>query len=544
MIRHHDEIPVSYLNKGQAYTISIIDSIPLAPSLGPVKYRTVVRISFEDEQQRKRPSACWQLWKEGRGLAESHQRGGKLQAVEFVDPHPGADDDPRRPRIELEKTSFDCFAVSWSPPATAATAECAVAVRFNFLSTDFSHSKGVKGIPVRFCTKTEQISSGTPDSPPAADPEVSYCKVKLFRDHGAERKLSNDIAHVKKTIDKLKQQIAQVESGMKDVGKRKRTASMAGKVGGERPGKIAKHRRTWSVSSQGSTGRPAPEEDLHQKLAAMQDMFTSTRPVSVLYLKGMEDDDPDLFPVSLPPDPLSLDTSKDGLRRQSSWDPKPSRDASNSESSLESPLVSARTVGDNPSVRKSSTFRSTRNYSGDWPLSAIEPGTDYTAGFDMGLTDDGPAKVKRRKRDHDDGMPDWLEALGVDPSYVPPPEPEDKPVACFYVRTRDHGRDFTDTYFRAVYLRQRSVNDLVRSICLKCNVDASRVSRSFRISDKGLRILIDDELVHAIPEGQDMIIEFVNLDCHGVKLEPAGVTDGLTLASIAEAKPVEMRLFF
>ena len=83
-------------------------------------------------------------------------------------------------------------------------------MRFNFLSTDFSHSKGVKGIPVRLCAKTEILSSGSPQSPPEQS-EICFCKVKLFRDHGAERKLASDILHIKKTIEKLKQQANQVE---------------------------------------------------------------------------------------------------------------------------------------------------------------------------------------------------------------------------------------------------------------------------------------------------------------------------------------------
>ena len=138
MIRQADEIPVTYLNKGQAYAVTIHDSAGLSQSTGPVKYRTVVRISFEDEQQRQRPSACWQLWKEGRGLAEAHQRGGKLQAVEYVDPNQGGEIENRKPRVELETASFDCFSVIWSPAPGTSSASCSVSVRFNFLSTDFS----------------------------------------------------------------------------------------------------------------------------------------------------------------------------------------------------------------------------------------------------------------------------------------------------------------------------------------------------------------------------------------------------------------------
>jgi hypothetical protein len=524
MIRRPDEIPMTYLNKGQAYTLSILDSTPMPPAPTPVKYRTVVRISFEDEQQRQKPSACWQLWKEGRGLAESHQRGGKLQAVEYVDPHPGAEDDPRRPKIELEKSSFDSFSVIWSPSITSNSADCSVAVRFNFLSTDFSHSKGVKGIPVRLCAKTEMLTQSE-DMPSTS--EVCYCMVKLFRDHGAERKLANDVAHVRKTIEKLKTQIAQMESGMKDTNKRKRTASMAGKTGGERPGKIMKHKRTWSISSQGSGGRPAAEEDLHQKLSAVQDMFTSTRPVSLLYLKGAEQDDPDLFPVSLPGEGKDKFTA-----RRESWEPKQSGgDASPSTSSLTSPVPSSRSMPDNK-VYRSSTIKPSRQTSGDWPMSATLPSTNFAT-----IIESEPTRVKTIGSTAE--VPGWIEAVDIDPTYVPPVERIPKPIACFYVLIKVGDNKLSDGYYRAVYLMQRTVSDLISSIASKCEVDPSRVHRALRTNPKGLQILVDEELVREIPEGQDMLVEFQETDPQ-VKEEASTSSSGPQIVN----KPLEMRIIF
>jgi len=115
MIKHADEIPITYLNKGQAYSVSVVDTAPTIPLLQGTRYRTFVRISFEDEQQRQRPANCWQLWKEGRGTNEAHQRGGKLQAVEYVEANQPAESDDKRTRVDLDTASFDGFSVIGAP---------------------------------------------------------------------------------------------------------------------------------------------------------------------------------------------------------------------------------------------------------------------------------------------------------------------------------------------------------------------------------------------------------------------------------------------
>lgn len=535
MIKHPDEIPITYLNKGQAYSISISDNQPIIPSPAPIKYRTVVRISFEDEQQRQRPSACWQLWKEGRGLAESHLRGGRLQAVEYVDPSQGIDEETKRPRVELQNSSFDCFSVIWTPIASATIADCSIGVRFNFLSTDFSHSKGVKGIPVRLCAKTEIISSGTPHSPPGTSAEVTFCKVKLFRDHGAERKLSNDVAHIRKTIDKLKHQIAQVESGTTYVGKRKRSGS---KSSSHRPAKVQKHKRSLSESSQNSSGRPVIDDDIQSKLASTEDMFSSTRPVSVLNLKGYPQDDPDGFPVKLSGyvpespknEPLRLKTSLD--RRQSVG----TSQATPATSSVESPTPSSRSMHSYPQASERAPKQSSTPYQPlpeDWnQFTHVPDNQAHTLAVQPASELHGQA-IKVQKSQAGDLFPDWFEALGVDPAYQAPPERPIKPIACFYILIKVMGTAPENDYYRAVYLMERSVKDLIKSIATKCQVDPTRVTRTIRVNTKGLKIMVDDEVVQELPEGQDMEVEFS--ETQSASPHEQGVSS---------QNPLELRLLF
>merc|ERR1712230_114832 len=549
MIKSTDEIPITYLNKGQAYSISIVDTTPNLPLPTGTRYRTFIRISFEDEQQRQRPATCWQLWKEGRGTNEAHQRGGKLQAVEYVEANQPAENDDKRTRVDIDTASFDGFSVIWTPGANGST-ECNIAVRFNFLSTDFSHSKGVKGIPVRLCTKTETVSTGSPRSG-AEYSEICYCKVKLFRDHGAERKLSNDVAHVKKTIDKLKQQIAQIEAGIKDHGKRKRSGSMAKPEMSSRPGKVPKHKRTWSMSSASSTGnRGSHEDDLQLKLAALQDMFTSTRPQSVLYLKGEEEDDPDLRPVQLTggdvPGLVRTQTNE-----SSGWE---HHSAGAGTSSIVSPTPSNQSL---PSGQRHESRRES-DYSmpplqpvQSWqqsPPNAPEPSRHNSAQLSSTNT---PVKVQKQGGDQSGALTGWIEALGVDYTYQPPPERPIKPVACFYVQPRFTGRVPEDNYYRAIYLMQRTLKDLVNGIASKCNVEPTKVLRTLRINKQGLNILLDDESVVELQEGQDMVAEFLEMRPHSpMKREwDSGPTDvqvdgDIDVATTVQSDGFELRLLY
>ncbi|KAJ5561808.1 hypothetical protein N7535_003730 [Penicillium sp. DV-2018c] len=458
MVKNHNEIPITYLNKGQAYNISVLDSTPPMLTHEPVQYRTFIRVCFEEQEQRARPSACWQLWKEGRGINEAHQRGGKLLAVEYVDPLQGGGDAHRHRQVQVESMCVDGFSVTWTANPATGVADCNIPVRFNFLSTDFSHSKGVKGIPVRLCAKTELVSPGE-ESGASRDTELAYCKVKLFRDHGAERKLSNDVAHVKKSIDKLKQQVSQAELGG-GFAKRKRGH------GGSAKGSVKSlgHKRTWSMGSDDAPKEKLSlEDDLQAKLSSMQEMFSSTRSVSILGLRGDTADDPDLYPIRLSSEGDSpfQSMSRSGTRGLDSIMPSP---PNTNASSSNSPPMPATRLGKHPTTvpRVSSFDQSPRGF---------------------------------------------LEAVGVDSTYRPPTDRPPKPVACFYVRLSTANPQQSQDYYRAIYLAERTVQDLLKHICLKYQIDSTTISSIIHVNQKGLRVMVDDDVVRELPEGQDMIID-------------------------------------
>ncbi|KAI9367002.1 CP2 transcription factor-domain-containing protein [Aspergillus egyptiacus] len=503
MINHHTEIPVTYLNKGQAYSLSVVDTNPPPLDTQSVKYRTYVRVSFQEEEQRSKPAACWQLWKEGRGTSEAHQRGGKLQAVEYVDPVQGSIEDQKSRQIQLESSSFDGFCVTWSPNPITKASECAISVRFNFLSTDFSHSKGVKGIPVRLCAKTELIDCDSPGSDGSSEAEVCYCKVKLFRDHGAERKLSNDVAHVKKTIEKLRQQIQQNEMGANNFGKRKRSSGVvAFKSADPRPSKVFKHKRTLSMSSQDG-GKLNIGDDLHDKLSLLQDMFSSTRPVSILALRGDEHDDPDLYPVQLPDSRTYVKKEFPG-GRQFSLDSNalPEFSPTSSHMSLSSPC------------HPSNVFQSSLIYDSEYSRQSSEVPDA------KGIL---KQPVKVQKVPSANSKMGYIEAVDIDPTYRPPAERQPRPIACFYVRFPSNEQS-QDDYYRAVYLTERTVRDLMEKISMKQRLDPQRIMRVLLVKENGLRIMVDDDVVRELPDGQDMVVEISEASTFDAAVGPGADT--------------------
>ena len=443
-------------------------------------------------------------------MNEAHQRGGKLQAVEFVPPAPNQS--PARPaNFEVVSEAFDGFCIAWKSSNTL-PAECEIQLRFNFLSTDFSHSKGVKGIPVRLCAKTELLGDSSPHAT-MSSAEVCYSKVKLFRDHGAERKLSNDVAHVKKTIEKLNQQISQIESGMRDGGKRKRGANVKPSVE-DRPGKVAKHRRTWSMSSVTSNGgRGSAEEDLHMKLMTLQDMFTSTRPASVLYLRGSEQDDPDLYPVKITGEQqASLVRTESG--ETSGWE----KETAGAPESLVSPTPSSHSLSGS---RRGSTLQQPTPFCGPSRVNSSEwrshPQTAITDLYPQSVQqlasppDNQPMKVQTRSP-KSGTLSGWIETLGMDTMYQPPSERAIKPAACFYVQPRVAGQAPPDTYHRAIYPMARTLREFVKAIAVKSGVEPTKVLRTVRVSRDGLHILFDDDCIRELAEGQDMTADFCEIE--------------------------------
>ncbi|KAJ6103667.1 CP2 transcription factor [Penicillium sp. IBT 16267x] len=283
MARNSEDPTLSYLNKGQAYKLSISDSKPPVASGQAKRYRAFVRVAFDQEQSRSNPAACWRLWREARAMNRSPRKEGIPFAVEFAGP---ASSDFQ---CQIEQEFFDGFCITWEMDHVTGFNICNISLRLHFLSTDFTRSKGVKGTPIRLCVKIQEltfpVNSPKPEDPKSEGPEICFCKIQLFRDHGAERKMSIDNGNLTKAIERLKQTMS---SAMLEP--------------------VAKKRKRGRASESTNQDVRAPKLGMQKpsnhgtnsKLVELEYMALSTQPRTILAFRGSREDDPDLYPVHMP----------------------------------------------------------------------------------------------------------------------------------------------------------------------------------------------------------------------------------------------------
>ncbi|KAI9473548.1 MAG: CP2 transcription factor-domain-containing protein [Benjaminiella poitrasii] len=191
-----DEPPLTYLNKGQYYTITLKDKDRYDGDIF-----STVSITFHDESHRNNAADYWKFWltqqkdtEDAKAIELDLTRSNGAQAIET-------------------SRHFDCVSFKWNGKLGSS-----VQIRFNCLSTDFSRIKGVKGIPLRLQIESEQQSPQSTTNtttitttnlphiirPPSQHIEKTYCRIKLFRDKGAERKNKDDAKHIERQLEKLR----------------------------------------------------------------------------------------------------------------------------------------------------------------------------------------------------------------------------------------------------------------------------------------------------------------------------------------------------
>ncbi|XP_019858101.1 PREDICTED: grainyhead-like protein 2 homolog isoform X2 [Amphimedon queenslandica] len=176
------EDTLTYLNKGQFYSIYFRANNEMVL---PSQAKSVIHLSFLDESDRTVEQSHWQYWYE-------------LQA----NPNQKAFDiDRKNCEGLIEKPldlGYNAASFIWDPRLGAR-----VVLRINCLSTEFSGQKGVKGLPLHVVVDTYEFQDNDRMTEHDEPSHRAYCRVKIFRDKGAERKNKDETKSVERRLQKF-----------------------------------------------------------------------------------------------------------------------------------------------------------------------------------------------------------------------------------------------------------------------------------------------------------------------------------------------------
>jgi hypothetical protein len=235
------------------------------------------------------------------------------------------------------------------------------------------------------------------------------------------------------------------------------------------------------------------------ELQAMHDLLTSSRPVTVLNLRGPGEDDPDLHPIALPGEPIDVTqvgSKASALSRQIGSHGSPTTGAMPPTSSHPSSIsllaydLETPTVNELQSSAQLCRLREVGNLPSN-PQQLASP-------LDLIPKPDGLEQLGDYNEDHKG-----------DSSYKTPVERATKPAACFYILYHSPGEAEEHRYYRAVYLMQRTLKEFTTRVALKWNIEPKNIIRAILVLEHGVEVEMDDDYIRGLAEGQDLIMEVV-----------------------------------
>ena len=394
MVKSPEEIPLTYLNKSQAYVLSIQVVQPPVQQRDSqnVTYRSTIKILFDEQDSQTKVANYWKLWRDGRGITEAIERNAeKVRAIECdAAASDAAAENLRRNRhsvvpARIVAQAFDGFTIEWQPDQAnnaINTLSTAVAIRCHFLSTDFSHSKGVRGVTLRLAVQTEEVVRSRLSTMLGS----AACTIKLFRDKGAERKSSNDLTHVRKAIQKLQAAIGSEESPGQKQAKARRHSRHNSEA-------FPRHEREQSVSSDDeSLGSPGGNS--RNRMYQLENMMVSMRPFTAINL-----------PLEAHAD-MQLSLAEEESLKRALHNADAARAKSRPYTGAALPLPSSSSDVGGQQI----TTDQARSYNPAYEA-VIRPGASFVSDANKGM----------------------ISALGVDSNYRPPATPSVAPIKVVYV---------------------------------------------------------------------------------------------------------------
>uniref|UniRef100_A0A8D0GUF9 Grainyhead like transcription factor 2 n=1 Tax=Sphenodon punctatus TaxID=8508 RepID=A0A8D0GUF9_SPHPU len=181
------EGPMTYLNKGQFYAITLSETGDNKCFRHPIsKVRSVVMVVFSEDKNRDEQLKYWKYW-------HSRQHTAKQRVLDIADYK-----ESFNTIGNIEEIAYNAVSFTWD-----VNEEAKIFITVNCLSTDFSSQKGVKGLPLMI-----QIDTYSYNNRSNKPIHRAYCQIKVFCDKGAERKIRDE--ERKQNRKKWKGQTSQV----------------------------------------------------------------------------------------------------------------------------------------------------------------------------------------------------------------------------------------------------------------------------------------------------------------------------------------------
>ncbi|XP_060052302.1 grainyhead-like protein 2 homolog isoform X2 [Erinaceus europaeus] len=165
------EGPMTYLNKGQFYAITLSETGDNKCFRHPIsKVRSVVMVVFSEDKNRDEQLKYWKYW-------HSRQHTAKQRVLDIADYK-----ESFNTIGNIEEIAYNAVSFTWD-----VNEEAKIFITVNCLSTDFSSQKGVKGLPLM--VQIDTYSYNNRSNKPI---HRAYCQIKVFCDKGAERKIRDE----------------------------------------------------------------------------------------------------------------------------------------------------------------------------------------------------------------------------------------------------------------------------------------------------------------------------------------------------------------
>ena len=119
-------------------------------------------------------------------------------------------------------------------------------------------------------------------------------------------------------------------------------------------------------------------------------------------------------------------------------------------------------------------------------------------------------------------------------------------VACFYICPVGFKQISQVDHYIAVYLLERTARDLSRTIAEAVLVDPSEVGQAMWLRVKGLTVLVDDDVVANMSEGQVMVVEakYTVRRCYSERQSPLTSRDEVNCLEDGVSQGTQERLEF